>query len=137
MGMTRRDEFLQCLREHETRLRAYVGTLVRDIHSREDVFQNIVLALWKAWPRYDEERPFGAWARGVATRQVLTVTRDGQNVYAQLTGQARIQIHAKSATEFEWKIVEASVKFTKDKDGKVTKATHTQGGATFDAPKLK
>jgi len=68
---------------------------------------------------------------------VLTVTRDGESVFARLTGQPKFQIHPKSATEFEWKIVQASVKFSKDKDGKVTKATHTQGGNTFDAPKVK
>ncbi len=68
---------------------------------------------------------------------VLTVTRDGDSVFAQLSGQPKHQIHAKSATEFEWKVVAASVKFTKDKDGKVTQATHTQGPAKFDAPKIK
>lgn len=73
-----RDEFLQNLREHETRLRAYVGTLIRDVHHREDVLQNILVALWKAWPRYDAERPFGPWARGVATRQVLKAARENR-----------------------------------------------------------
>lgn len=68
---------------------------------------------------------------------VLTVTRDGQSVFAQLTGQPKAQIYAKSATEFEWRIVKASVVFKRDKDGAVTKATHSQHGAKFDAPKLK
>jgi RNA polymerase sigma-70 factor (ECF subfamily) len=72
---TMREAFLKTLREHETRLRAYVGALIRDVHFREDVFQDIVVALWKAWPRYDAERPFGPWARGVATRQVLKAAR--------------------------------------------------------------
>ena len=73
-----REAFLKNLREHETRLRAYVGTLIRDVHFREDVFQNIVIALWKSWARYDAERPFGAWARGIATRQVLKACRDNR-----------------------------------------------------------
>lgn len=68
---------------------------------------------------------------------VLTVTRDGDAVFAQLTGQPKYQIHAKSATEFEWRVVPAGVVFAKDKDGKVTKAVHTQNGQTFDAPKLE
>ena len=68
---------------------------------------------------------------------VMTVTRDGDSVFAQLSGQPKFQIHPKSATEFEWRVVPASVKFSKDKDGKVTKAVHTQNGATFDAPKNK
>ncbi|MEO7099337.1 MAG: serine hydrolase [Luteolibacter sp.] len=68
---------------------------------------------------------------------VLTVTRDGPSVFAQLTGQPKFQIYPKSATEFEWHLVKASVTFKKDDDGKVTGATHSQNGKTFDAPKIK
>lgn len=68
---------------------------------------------------------------------VLTVTRDGDSVFAQLTGQPKFQIFPKSATEYEWRVVPANVRFTKDKDGKVTGAVHTQGGARIEAPKTK
>ena len=68
---------------------------------------------------------------------VMTVTRDGDSVFAQLSGQPKFQIYPKSATEYEWRVVPASVKFPRDKDGKVTKAVHTQNGTTFDAPKNK
>ena len=68
---------------------------------------------------------------------VMTVTRDGTSVFAQLTGQPKLQIHPKSATEFEWRAVAASVVFAKDKDGTVLKAVHSQNGQTFDAPKIK
>jgi CubicO group peptidase (beta-lactamase class C family) len=64
---------------------------------------------------------------------VLTVSRDGTAVFAQLTGQPKLRIHPKSATEFEWREVEASVTFKKDDTGKVTGVTHRQNGATFDA----
>ncbi len=67
---------------------------------------------------------------------VLTVTRDGDTVFAQLSGQPRFQIFPKSATEFEWRNVEASVKFSKDEAGQVRKAVHAQNGTTFEAPKL-
>jgi len=68
---------------------------------------------------------------------VMTVTRDGDSVFAQLTGQPKLPVYARSATEFEWRAVKAEVRFSKDKDGKVTKAVHSQNGATFDAPKIK
>jgi hypothetical protein len=67
---------------------------------------------------------------------VLTVTRDGDTVFAQLTGQPRLQIFPKSATEFEWRVVPATVKFSKDEAGQVKKAIHTQNGTTLEAPKL-
>ncbi len=68
---------------------------------------------------------------------VLTISRQGENVFAQLTGQPRFPIFARSATEFEWRVVPASVTFVKDADGKVTKAIHSQGGATFEAARLR
>lgn len=68
---------------------------------------------------------------------ILTVSRDGSQLFAQLTGQPRFPIFPKSETEFEWRVVAASVKFSKDDDGKVTKAIHTQNGNTSEAPKVK
>ena len=67
----------------------------------------------------------------------LTVTRDGQSVFAQLTDQPKFQIYPKSATEYEWRMVKASVAFKHDRDGKIIGATHSQNGTTFDAPKIK
>ena len=68
---------------------------------------------------------------------MLTVTRDGDSVFAQLTGQPRFPIFPKNATDYEWRVVATSVSFSKDADGKVPKAIHTQNGTTFEAPKIK
>lgn len=68
---------------------------------------------------------------------ILTVTRDGDHVFAQLTGQPKFEIFPKSETEFFWKVVNAEVTFVKDKDGKVVKGVHRQGGKTIDAPRME
>jgi CubicO group peptidase (beta-lactamase class C family) len=68
---------------------------------------------------------------------VLTVTRRGNQLYAQLTGQEEAPIFPKSDHEFVWKIVPASVEFVRGPDGKVTGAIHHQNGITFNAPKLQ
>ena len=70
-------------------------------------------------------------------KAILTVTRSGNHLYAQLTGQPQFEIFPKSATEFYWKVVSAQVTFVKDASGKVTKAVHHQNGVTFDAPKIQ
>ncbi len=67
---------------------------------------------------------------------VLTVTRRGDQLFAQLTGQSEAPIFPKSDHEFIWKIVPASVEFVHGPDGKVTGAIHHQNGITFNAPKL-
>ena len=68
---------------------------------------------------------------------ILTVTREGDHLYAQLTGQPRFEIFPRSSTEFFWKVVNAQVTFVKDESGKVTKAVHHQGGQTLEAPRIE
>ncbi len=68
---------------------------------------------------------------------ILTVTREGDRLFAQLTGQPKFEIFPKSETEFFWKVVNAQVTFVKDKDGKVVKGVHRQGGKTLDAPRME
>lgn len=69
--MDRSSQFLQLFLAHESDLRAYVATAVRVPASRDDVFQEVALALWRSFDRYDPRKPFGAWARGVATHKVF------------------------------------------------------------------
>ncbi|WP_321517398.1 serine hydrolase [uncultured Bacteroides sp.] len=68
---------------------------------------------------------------------VLTVTLEGKQLYAQMTGQARYPIYPSSNDEFNWKVVEASIKFIKDERGNVTHAIHHQGAQQIEANKLK
>jgi CubicO group peptidase (beta-lactamase class C family) len=68
---------------------------------------------------------------------VLTVTREGNQLFAQLTGQLKFEIFPESETNYFWKVTDAQVTFVKDAAGKVTKAIHHQNGQTFDAPKIQ
>jgi len=67
----------------------------------------------------------------------MTITREENRLFAQLTGQPKFEIFPKSETEFFWKVVNAQVTFVKDKSGKVTKAIHEQSGQKFDAPRME
>jgi CubicO group peptidase (beta-lactamase class C family) len=68
---------------------------------------------------------------------VMTVTRDGTQLFAQLTGQPKLPIFPKGESEFEWRVVKASVRFEPGDDGKISKAIHSQNGGTIEAPKIK
>jgi CubicO group peptidase (beta-lactamase class C family) len=68
---------------------------------------------------------------------ILTVTREGAQLFAQLGGQPRFEIFPRSADEFFWKVVDAQVTFVRDATGRVVKAHHHQGPASFDAPRLE
>ncbi len=67
----------------------------------------------------------------------LTVTREGNRLFAQLTGQPKFEIFPKSENEFFWKVVDAQVTFVKDEKGRVIKALHRQGPVAIEAPKLE
>jgi CubicO group peptidase (beta-lactamase class C family) len=68
---------------------------------------------------------------------VLIVTLDGNQLMAQMTGQPNFPIYPSSNDEFNWKVVEAKIKFVKDDKRNVTHAIHTQGGQQLEAKKLK
>lgn len=68
---------------------------------------------------------------------IATITRDGPQLFAQLTGQSRAPIFPIATDTFEWHITAAKVRFIKDDTGKVIKAVHEQNGATLEAPKIK
>jgi len=68
---------------------------------------------------------------------VLTVTRDGDRLMAQLSGQPGFEIFPRSETTFFWKVVSAEITFVKDAGGKVTKAVHKQGGQTLEVRRLE
>lgn len=65
------DHFLPLFLAAQPDLRAFIGAAIRDAVTREDVFQEVAMILWKKFELYDPARPFGAWARGIASRKIL------------------------------------------------------------------
>lgn len=69
--------------------------------------------------------------------KILTVTKEGNRLFAQMTGQPKFEIFPKSETEFFWKVINAQITFVKDENGKVVKAIHRQAGLKLEVPKIK
>ena len=67
---------------------------------------------------------------------ILKVTINGKQLNAQMTGQPMFPIYPASDSEFNWKVVDASIKFVTDETGKVTHAIHHQNGQVLEAKKL-
>ncbi|MES2707711.1 MAG: sigma-70 family RNA polymerase sigma factor [Verrucomicrobiota bacterium] len=66
----RRDVFLTLLSGCESRLRAFLTGALAAADERADLFQDVVLILWRNFEKYDRSRPFGPWAMGVAVRRM-------------------------------------------------------------------
>lgn len=67
---------------------------------------------------------------------VLEITRDGDRLFTQMTGQRKFEIFPCEKDEFFWKVVDARVHFERDTSGKVTSLTHYQGGTNIKAAKM-
>jgi CubicO group peptidase (beta-lactamase class C family) len=84
--------------------------------------------------------PATTLARYVGTYQMqpnveLSITLDGNQLMAQLTGQPKFPIFAESETLFFFKIVEATLEFQKDASGAVTAVRLRQGAINTLAPR--
>lgn len=68
---------------------------------------------------------------------MIMVTRQGNQLYTQATGQSSFPIFPESERKFFLKVVEAQLEFVKDANGAVTQAILYQGGQTIPAKKIK
>ena len=67
--------------------------------------------------------------------QIFTVTRKGDGLQTQMTGQPMIEVYAESDNAFFLKVVDAQLVFASD-GGPATSVTLTQGGANFVMPRI-
>ena len=73
----------------------------------------------------------------VTAKLVLTITKEGDKLFAQMTGQPKIAVEPVSDTQFTIPEVKANITFEKDTGGKVTGLLLAQGTRTVNAPKIK
>lgn len=72
----------------------------------------------------------------LAPEFIITVTKNGNQMMAQATGQSEFEIFPKSENVFYLKVVEAQVTFNSNEDGKVVSMTLLQGGQESTGMKL-
>ena len=72
---TREADFQTRLHAHAGIVRKVAGSYAWNPHDRDDLMQDIVAALWQAWPRYDASRPFSTWMYRVALNVAISQVR--------------------------------------------------------------
>lgn len=73
----------------------------------------------------------------LAPNFILTVTLDGDQLYAQATGQQRAAIFPESSAQFFLKVVNAQLSFELGPDGRPTSLTLHQNGRDRQAKRIK
>jgi CubicO group peptidase (beta-lactamase class C family) len=68
---------------------------------------------------------------------VMVVTRENDNLFAQLSGQPRFPIFPSGEGQYFWKVVDAKVRFVKNEKGEVTHGDFTQNGNNLKVMRLQ
>jgi CubicO group peptidase (beta-lactamase class C family) len=68
---------------------------------------------------------------------VLTISKEGDKLFAQMSAQRKFAVEAVSATQFTIPDVKANISFERDEAGKVVALLLSQGTRSTKAPKIK
>jgi D-alanyl-D-alanine-carboxypeptidase/D-alanyl-D-alanine-endopeptidase len=72
----------------------------------------------------------------LAPNAIMTISRDGDQFYTQLTGQGKLQIFPEGERKFFLKLVDAQLTFDTDAQGKATQVTLHQNGRDMPAKRI-
>jgi len=68
---------------------------------------------------------------------IITITKENDLLFAEATGQAKVEIYPESETKFFMKMADVQITFMKDEKGEVTQLILHQGGSDKPAKKIK
>ncbi len=69
------EAFLRLLTQHDRWLAAYVYSLVASGTDADDILQEVKVTMWKHFAKFEAGSSFRAWARRIATNQILNYRR--------------------------------------------------------------
>lgn len=69
------DVFEVLVRENTDMLTTFIRAAVNQNAAIDDIWQDTMLTAWRRWDDYDRSRPFGAWLRGIASKNILAWNR--------------------------------------------------------------
>src|SRR5215213_3178021 len=72
------EAYLRLLTQHDRWLAAYVYSLVPRAADADDILQEVKVTMWKHFAKFEPDSNFRAWARKIATNQILNYRRAEQ-----------------------------------------------------------
>src|ERR1700689_4716264 len=69
------EAYLRLLAQHDRWLATYVYSLVASRADADDILQDVKVTMWKQFEKFEPGSNFKAWARVVATHQILNYRR--------------------------------------------------------------
>ncbi len=68
-------EFLEQVRQNQGIIYKLVGLYANDTEEKKDLYQEILLQAWKAWPAFRQEAKFSTWLYRICLNTILTQKR--------------------------------------------------------------
>ena len=83
----RSEKFVSLLKRHERRLNGYVLSLVHHWADADDILQEVAIALWRQFDKFDPATDFGTWACTVAYYHVLSYRKTAKRRRLRFTDE--------------------------------------------------
>src|SRR5260221_12446474 len=74
------EAYLRLLTQHDRWLATYVFSLVASTADAQDILQEVKVTMWKQFAKFETGTNFRAWARKIATNQILNYLRAVQRL---------------------------------------------------------
>src|ERR1700733_7242939 len=74
------EAYLRLLTQHDRWLATYVYSLVVSVADAQDILQEVKVTMWKQFAKFEPGTNFRAWARKIATNQILNYRRAVQKL---------------------------------------------------------
>ena len=87
MSASDHDRFTRHWTQAQPIVASYIASMVPDFHLAEDLLQDVAVVLLHKFGEYDPQRPFVAWALGVARFELLTWRRAQERTVLSLDSQ--------------------------------------------------
>lgn len=91
------ERFQALVRDHQKIVFKVANVYCRHAEDRRDLEQAILTQLWRAFPRYDETRPFSTWMYRVALNVAISFARQARRHPITLDDQPLARIESRDA----------------------------------------
>lgn len=73
-------QFLQQVQQHQGIIYKLVSLYAQDAEDKKDMYQEVLLQAWKAWPAFRGDAKFSTWLYRICLNTLLTFTRKKSKV---------------------------------------------------------
>lgn len=93
-----KQEFLQLLQANQGIIYKLVALYAQNVEEKKDLYQEVVLQTWKAWPNFRGDAKFSTWLYRICLNTILTQQRKPYQVDAK-TDLDQYQLTAENTAE--------------------------------------